>query len=226
MEKRSSFGAILLSLVLAVACSTTQQARHAQTSGFLGDYSGLAPGGEGQALLVQIREDADWGRYERLLIDPVTVWRSEGSGLENVPEDELQRLVNDLDALIRDRLGRDYELVERGGPHTLRLRVAITEARGSKVVLDTVSTVIPQLRMLSSLGSLATGTHAFVGRAGIEAEILDSLTEERLGAAVDRRVGGKSLTGSSSSWSDVREAFAHWSNQLGDRLAELRTRAR
>lgn len=218
--------ALALAAALLFGCATTQQSGNAQPSGFLGDYSTLAPGGEGRALLVELDEGAPWASYDRILIDPVTVWRSEESGLAEIPEDELLQLVNHLDASLRSRLAQDYTLVEEPGPGTLRLRVAITEARGSRVVADTVSTVIPQLRLLSNLGKLASGTHAFVGRAGVEAEILDARTGARLAAAVDRRAGGKSLTGATDTWSDVKEAFDHWSEQLAARLAELRSGSR
>jgi hypothetical protein len=33
-------------------------------------------------------------------------------------------------------------------------------------------------------------------------------------AAVDRRAGGKNLTGSDNSWDDVEQAFIFWAQQL------------
>ena len=76
--------------------------------------------------------------------------------------------------------------------------------------------------MIASLGQLAADTQIFVGTAGIEAEILDSVTGERLAAAVDERAGSKALKGSTSTWSDVKDAFDYWAERLKVRLAELR----
>ena len=84
-----------------------------------------------------------------------------------------------------NELGLDFELVEHPQPGTLRIRTAITEAKKSKVVLDVVSTVLPPTLLLSELGKLATGTHAFVGRAAVEGEVLDAISNERLIAVVD-----------------------------------------
>jgi len=100
--------------------------------------------------------------------------------------------------------------------------VAITEAKGSRVVVNTVSKIVPQLRVLITVGGLATETQALVGRAGVEAELLDALTHERLGAAVDRRAGTKALRGGFGTWPDVQRSFDYWSERLRTRLAELR----
>jgi hypothetical protein len=69
---------------------------------------------------------------------------------------------------------------------------------------------------------VATGTAAFVGKAGIEGEIQDALTEQRLAAAVDRQVGQKRLEGATNTWDDVQGAFDYWSERLRMRLAQLR----
>jgi len=113
-------------------------------------------------------------------------------------------------------------MAQEPGPRTLRIRLAITEAKGARVVADTVTSVVPQLRMLSTLGGMATDTRMFVGAAGVEMEITDSLTARRLAAAVDERWGTKALRGGILKWSDVKEAFDHWADQLRTRLAEQR----
>jgi uncharacterized protein DUF3313 len=100
--------------------------------------------------------------------------------------------------------------------------VAITDAKGARVALNTVSKVVPQLRLLTTVGGLATDTQLLVGRAGVEAEILDGVTDQRLAAAADRRAGTKALRGGVGTWSDVENAFDYWSERLRTRLAELR----
>lgn len=100
--------------------------------------------------------------------------------------------------------------------------MAITEARRSNGVLDLASTVLPPARLLSELRNLTTGTHAFVGRVAIEAEILDTVSGERLIAAVDERAGSKRLRGSTSAWSDVYSAFDYWADVLRARLVSMR----
>jgi hypothetical protein len=113
-------------------------------------------------------------------------------------------------------------MVDRPGPGTLRIRAAITEAKGARVVGNTITTVIPQARLLSTLTGLATNTQAFVGKAAIEGEITDSMSGRRLVAVVDERAGGKTLRGLGGKWKDVDNAFQYWAERLRTRLAELR----
>lgn len=216
-------GAACLALGVA-GCAPTHQARSVTPAGFLGDYSQLKPGKEGEALLVYRDQSAPWRKYDKMLIEPITMWANAAKSgiLMDVPADEQQVLIDYLDASLRHALGRDYQLVDRPGPTVLRLRVAITEAEGSTVPLDLASTVIPQLRSLSLLKRIATGTDMFVGKAGIEGELQDSLSDKRLAAAVDRRVGQKSVQGAGRSWADVETSFDEWAEQLRARLAQLR----
>jgi Protein of unknown function (DUF3313) len=223
MNRTMVIGGFALALA-ATGCAATRQARSVEPSGFLRDYSQLRPGKEGEALLVYIRPGVTWTKYDKIFLEPVTIWGDavKTGTLQSVSKEEAQVTADYPDASLRHALSRDYRLVDGPGPGVLRLRVALTEAEGSTVPLDVLSTVVPQLRMLSRVKQLATGTAAFVGKAGIEGEIQDSMTEERLAAAVDRQVGQKRLRGVTNTWDDVQGAFDYWSEHLRARLAELR----
>jgi hypothetical protein len=201
------------------ACATTEQASDVEPSGFLKDYSKLRPGKGNQALLVYIDPDAHFAPYDRVLIDRVTIWHAPGSSIEKVSEEDLQRLAQRLHSALRSQFGHEFEIVEQPGPGTLRIRVAITEAVGSKVALDIATTV---LFPIDALTKLATGAHAFVGRAAIEVEVLDAVSNRRLAAAVDERAGGKSFEDSTDTWSDVERAYDFWAERLAVRLATFR----
>jgi hypothetical protein len=216
-------GMVAVAALGAVGCAATHQARGAKPSGFLGDYSELRPGKQGEALLVYVRPGVDWKKYDKIWLEPVTMWGGATSGLlQSVPKDEAQVLADYLDASLRNSLAKDYKLVDKAGPGTLRLRIAVTEAEGSTVPLDLASTVVPQMRTLSTVKRIATGTDAFVGKAGVEGEIEDSITDQRLAAAVDRQVGEKRLKGVGNTWDDVQGAFDYWSERLRRRLADFR----
>ena len=62
--------------LLAGACAT-YQARDAKTTGFLGDYSQMKEGKDGQALLVYKDAAADIKSYTRILMDPVKLYASQ-----------------------------------------------------------------------------------------------------------------------------------------------------
>jgi len=210
--------------MLLGACAT-YQARNAEKSGFLGNYSQLKEGGDGKALLVYIDPKADFKSYKRILMDPVKLYASSEHSMSNVSSEERQALLNYVDAALREHL-KDYVLVREPGPDVMRLRVALTEAEDSYVVLDTVSTILPIGLAISSLKAAVTGAHSFVGSAGVEAELQDSQTGKRLFAAVDRREGGK-VTGKGDKfdeWHTVKNAIDYWADRLQVRLAELRAK--
>jgi hypothetical protein len=213
---------IAAALSLVAGCATTKQARNVETSGFLGDYSKLHQGAKGEALLVYRNPSADFSKYDKVLLEYVTIWKSPDSSLEKVPHAELRRLSLDLYSQVKRKLEEDYELVDQPGPGVMRLRLALTEAGKSNVALDIFSTIVPQARILSAGKSMATGTESFVGGAAGEAELTDADTGEILFAAVDRRAGGKSFKGSSDPWSDVHYSFAYWAHRIRDRLREER----
>jgi uncharacterized protein DUF3313 len=218
MATRSIVGVLVLTAL--AGCATTRQTRSVEKSGFLGDYSDLREGGAGEAQLVYIKPGVRWATYDKVTIDPVTLWTSES--IEKVPPEDQQLLADYLDASLREELGKDYKIVDRPEAGALRVRVAITDAKGARMLANTVSKVVPQLRLLTTVGGLATDTQVLVGRVGVEAEVLDAVTNERLGAAVDRRAGTKALRGGISTWADVQNAFDFWAQKLRTRLAELR----
>ena len=209
-------------VLLGLGCATTEKTRDFRYSGFLKNYEQLQPGQSADdPILLYLNPDADWASYDKLMIDPVTIWRTMGSNLTSVPETELQQLADQLYWALRKAVEKEYEIVERPGRGVLRVRVALTEVKGANAVASTISKLSP-LPLITGVSRMATGTWAFVGKAGIEGETLDSLSNQRLSAAVDERAGGRSLQGGSHTWSDVEQAFHYWADRFSKRLAELR----
>jgi hypothetical protein len=195
---RAATLASVLGFSLGVAaCATTRQTRSVEESGFLGDYSQLRAG-----------------------IESATIWHNQET--TKLSAKDQQALTDALYAAFREELSQDYEIVAAPYPGVMILRLAITEAKGARVVGNTITTVIPQTRLLSSLTGIATDTQVFVGKASIEAEIIDSMTHERLAAAVDQRAGAKTLRGLGGKWKDVDNAFRYWAERLRERLAQER----
>ena len=212
--------ALATAAVIVAACATTRQSRGTgEASGFLGDYSNLRKGSKDEPQLIFIRPDVDWARYEMIHIESVTLWRNEKT--DDVPEEEQQILTDFLFHALHEQLTQDYEIVDEPGPNVLQLRAAITEAKGSKAVMNTITSVIPQLRLLTTIVGMSAGTSVLVGKAGLEGEITDSMTGERLMAALDQRQGTKAVRGGVKTWSDVKLASEFWAERLRKRLATL-----
>jgi hypothetical protein len=212
-------------LMLLCSCAATSKSRTVTKSGFLGDYSQLREGGEEEAQLIYIDPNADFKSYTKIFMDPIKVYTSDkDSNLKKLSKEELQALVNYLDATLRQNLKKDYTFVDAPGPGVMHLRVAITDAEGSNVALDTISSILPVGMALNLIQVGITGKSSFVGEAGIEVEMLDSQSDKRLAAAVDRRVGSK-YTGQFdklNEWHAVTDSYDHWAQRMQLRLSELR----
>jgi len=214
---------VFMSLIaLFVGCAQTKPVRKAEISGFLGDYSMLQKGKEGEALLLYLNPNADWASYDKVLFESVTIWHGEDSKLDNIPKEDLQRLVNYLHTAIVTKLRADYEIVNEPGPGVLRIRMAITEAEKSKDVLDVFFTMEQQELHIPGGKVMTIDAGSVAGRVGIEGEITDAGNGEMLAAAVDNRSGSR--IDLKASWNDVEQAFQYWAERLNLRLRELRVK--
>lgn len=219
---RKAFAVVFV--IALSACAVTEQDKPEAgstipTSGFLKDYSQLQPGSKDQALLVYFNPNADWRRYNKVMIDPVTV----GIGPDKELSEKDQVLLSSYyHNVLEQDLSKDFTVVQAPGPDVMRIRVALSDATTATPVLRTVSVILPQARVLSAGKNLATGTYAFVGSAQSEGEVLDSMTGERLAAAVDRRSGGLSVKNADVwEWGDAEHAMDFWAQRLAERLTEL-----
>ena len=172
-------------------------------------------------MLVYINPDVNeiCKNYTKVLLDPVSIWVKDESSMKNVTEEDRQMLTDYLHDSLKEALAKDYEIVDRAGPDVLRVRAALTEAEGSWVVLDTITSIVPMALGVSTLKQLTFGTASFVADASIELEVEDSMTQTTLAAMVDRRAGGKGWSKKFNKWGKVEKAFDYWAEKIQKRLA-------
>ena len=219
----------LLAVVAAclVSCTSTGQLHKAKFSGFLGDYSQLHAGEGDQAQQVYIRPNVPWKIYNKVIIDPVVVYAVEDSALGKLPPEQLQSLVDYLEAALNEQLAKNCKIVKEPGPGIMRLRVALTDAEASRQVIGVISSLTPPGIAISALKKVATGKPTGTGTARVEMEIVDSATGQRLAAGIDAQAGNKrDFLGNLNKWDDARDAFDGWAEKLQQRISELRIAAR
>ncbi len=210
--------------LMAGGCAETHQVKGDDIkTGFLThSYPLLKPGKEGQANLVYIAPNVNWKSYDKIMLDAVSVWLGRGDAVAQdtgvVPPDDVRRLANTFYKKLADELSKDYTLVQSSGKGVMRLSVALTDIEHGMPVLDTVSTIVPMARVASEGKNLASGTHAFVGHANVEARLVDSRSGKLLGAGIDQRAGAKTFGKGIGFWSDVENAFDHWAAKIRYRL--------
>jgi len=177
-------------------------------------------GTDDKALYRYVNPKVDIKQYTMVLIDPVLVYKA--GELDKDELENYQKLANNAFVFLSQELGKDYRIVKVPEPGALRVQMAIVDADSSKPVRNTLSTLIPVGMALSLVKYTATGKQAGVGEITVEMKITDANTGELLGAALDRRVGGKELSKLWSGWHNANDALQYWSKRLRFALCDMR----
>ncbi len=149
VPRRVIAAALIAGLAFTVGCSPLRQRREAvEPSGFLHDYSQLKENDQYKAYLVYINPKANWSNYNAIMIDSVSLWAKE----DKLSPEDRQMLTSIMYNALFDTLAKNFAIVKSPGMNVLRLRMALTEAEQSKVVLNLVTSVVPQLRVLTTVG--------------------------------------------------------------------------
>lgn len=212
----------LVAVLVLVAPVEAKKKAKLVPSGFLGDYSDLEPSSEKKDLLVYRKHDGVLAGYSSFIIDqPLIYFHPESKG-QGVDPNDLKMLSDFLRERLVEALEEDgaYSVVDEPGEGVAHARVAITDV----VPID------PKKNTGTKAAGMALGVGLLIprvdmGRASIEAEILDSITDERLVALVatkePRRMGG--VIKGSKEWGDVKAAFKTWAKQFRKRLDQTRS---
>ena len=216
-----------LSLGLVSACQTTHQVDQSTSnfSGFLGNYSMLQPGSDDEANYVYIDKSVQWAKYTKVYIKPVELWKSDASdsALNKMSPEDQQLLVNYFHTALTDALEKNLQLVSQPGPDVLVIHAAITDGKGSKPVLNVISSVLPVGLVISYAKRAITGTGTAVGVIDIEVDVTDGMTGQRVAAAVDSRAGTKAWrTKFDGTWGDAKLAFDWWAQRIDTRFGLLK----
>ena len=228
---------------VAVGCATTQQVKvsdqsycpflgnglcakmtPADTPGALSEAAITGGSGTERVALRYINPNAQWTRYKKVMVAPVTFWAGDET---KVSAADQQALTSYTYKALHDALAPKFQVVDQAGPDVMIVHVAIEDATTATPVLRTISMVVPQARGLATLKYIATGTYAFVGGAQGEAKVVDSTTGEVLAAGVDKRVGGGSIaTAAQWQWGDAENAISAWAQLIANRLSLWKPAAR
>jgi hypothetical protein len=215
MKRKLNVGRCLLFAAMSLmlgGCMTTKEARTVEAKGVLFDPAILSKGTGDQALLRYQNPKTNFKEYSKVMIVPVKFSKPEKATPEELAD--LQKLAHNFNQYLFQELSKDYNVVLSPEPGTLKIETAITEADKSNPTMDFISTVLPIGLGISIIKDFATGKPLNVGEISGEMKITDATTGELIGAAVDRRVGGKSFKGMFSSWGDANNAMENWATKL------------
>lgn len=213
---------ILIAMIGCALTMSTGCASKVKQSGFLEDYPSFEKGPRGGVDQVYFKEGVDFKKYDKILMDQVVFYFSEDSKYKGINPEEINKLSDAFHKAMVDALKDEYPFVSEEGPRVLRIRCAITDVKTSKPLLNTITAVVPSGLAISLVKKGVTGTHTGVGGASMEAEFLDSQTNERVAAVIDKRMAGKyKVIKGMSKWGHAEDAFNYWAKRLRKWLDEM-----
>jgi hypothetical protein len=207
----------------------------ADYSGFLEDYSNLAPDKDRKGALIFRKPGVDLKSYTKVVIDPVEVWIAPDSKYKGIKPDEVKALADTFRLALVDALEPDYPVVSKPGPGVLGLRLAITNVQMTKKKRGLLG--YTPVGFVMAAGVKNIGKNMSLQDATIEAELLDSQTNKRLGALIDqqsetaeKKKAGKTLTKlgavqkGDTSWEEIVSTLKIYAERFRGRLDAERGR--
>ena len=184
-----------------------------QLSGFLKDYSALKPNPnlEGDALTyVSTDAQKNLRSYFAIVLDPIEVYIATDADEGKVSEAGRKALTNYFAHALNKAVSDAFPVVEEPGPLTLRLRAALVgvDVGGVVAAADLPPDIKPFERALN------------IGKLGVEMELVDSETGERIAAMVDKahlgagaEVGAENFS-RAEKFAAAKEALNEWASRV------------
>jgi hypothetical protein len=186
----------VLAAVLVLAAGCQSRPVPPKGTGFLGDaYPLLLPNPNHHGSWLWQKPGADFGDYDKLLIEPVEVRLAQSAEARRIPAEMTAKAAAAFTRILNESISPYYDVVKEAGPHTLRVRIALSD-----VMPDT--------------STPAGGVD--VGGASAEGEILDAQTGARLVAAISKVEHSASIDANEvpPKWKGTEGAFHVFAKRL------------
>jgi hypothetical protein len=196
-----------------------------EVTGFLGDYSSLAPDPKNGDLLLYEKDRSVLKQYNKFIFDPITIFLLPAAEDRGIDPDDLERLAQRFHDAVTDELTKSgYEIVTSPGPGVLWLSVAITnvEPTGGKRNAA-VKGAATAATVAAAPGASLAVPRLSVGKVSIEGDLVDTQTGERVVAFVTSKAGRRWFSGFNAfkKWGDIEAAFRTWAKDFRVRLDEI-----
>ncbi len=180
---------------------------------FLGSYYDLMqPGPKGGAKKRWIKQDVDFTKYKKVMLDSVVFYLAKSSDYQGIDPQVMKDLADNFNKTMVDAVKDKLSVVSEPGPDVVRIRVAITNLEQSRPVLSGITTVIPVGLGISILKRGVTGSWSGSGATGMALMALDSTTGDVLAVVEDYQSAG--FGDRFSKWGSAEEAFKFWAERL------------
>jgi uncharacterized lipoprotein YmbA len=177
--------ASLAACVTLSGCASTQPAQYSD----IASSSRLRPNPQDRSGRVpySYAVPVDWRQYRRVIVEPVAIYRGPDSQFEKISEDNKRRLADYMRQQFTDRLGGVFEITDRPGPDTIRVKITLTGAKTTAAVLGTFSRFDLVGGPYNAVQAVRGKEGAMTGSVMYAVEIEDAATDRLLSAYVTKQ---------------------------------------
>ena len=211
MNFKNYFKVLVVVVVTLLAGSTW--AENVSRSKFISGSPHFEADKDMPGAMIYQKPGVDVSKYTKVLIDPIEFFVAEDSKYKGLDPDEAKSLADNLRQALTQELEPDYPVVNEAGPGVLGIRLAITNVDMKKKKRGLLG-YTPIGLVVTAAGNLA-GMRMELTSARIEAEVLDGVTDEQLGALVDPF---SSEAKDKISWENVGKRLGFYAKRLLARL--------
>lgn len=214
--------ALLTGLALALSTSICQaqnfaiQYRGPTHSGFLSSYDNLRPDDNADDVLLYVTEDTDLSTYDKIIVNAVEIWYDPHSVYKGIRPDDLTEITQSARDLMIAHLGKSVAVVNRPGPNTVLLNLALTNVFAKHPDRRIISAAPIGLAKIGI--DKARGKDYVISAAQMEGEAIDVSSGKLLGKIVVLSLGEKDKK-DNTSWEAVLATLEQYAVRLSDRLA-------
>ena len=165
-----------------------------------------------------LKEGVDFKKYSKVMLDHVVFYPHPEAQFKGLEADDLKTMEDFFHSALKKEMEKDYPLisysvVEAPGADVMRIRIAVTDIiPGRPAVCGARMAVYPVSITAGGIRKAVTGENFGVGSASMEVEMSDSMTNQRIAAAIDKYTESSEFC--TGRYGAVNEAFDFWAKRL------------
>jgi hypothetical protein len=129
----------------------------------------------------------DWRSYDRLMLDPVVIYRGRDHQFGDLSEQDKAKLAAYMRSRFLESLSTRFKIVGNRGPNTLRVRLTLTGAVANTPVLGTLSRFDLAGAVYNGVQTVRDGEGSMTGSVFYVVEIFDGPSGRLLSAFVSKQ---------------------------------------